>query len=107
MIHYANNKGIVDVEITRHAVFKMQERYQKLFGKNISITSAEQQIIKRFPGCNRVKNLSVIEKKRAKKYSGVTLYFRDLDFTFVVQDAEIRSVEISVKGKRYLNSKSL
>lgn len=102
---YMNNKGIVEVKITRHAIFQMQERYKKLFFRDISPKQAEQQIINRFPGCDRLKNLKEIEKKRVKKYPGTTLFFRDLDFTFVVQDAEIRSVEISAKGKRYLNKK--
>ena len=103
MISYNNGKGIVKVEITRHAVFQMQERYNKLFNREITATEAEQQIIKRFPGCNRLKNLKQVEKLRVKKHPGVTLFFRDLDFTFTVQDAKLRSVEISRAGKRHLN----
>ena|SRR3990167_10079288 len=104
MIHYKNNKGRdVAVTITRHAVFAMQERYKNYYGIEITAKQAEQQIIKRFPGCNRVKNLSLLEKKRTKKHNGNTLYFRELEFTFIVDDAYLKSVEISAKGKRGLN----
>lgn len=103
MVNYKSGKGIVEVKITRHAVFQMQDRYYKLFDRKITATQAEQQIVKRFPGCNRVKNLKQIEKSRIKKYGGVTLFFRDLDFTFIVQDARLMSVEISRLGKRHLN----
>lgn len=106
MITYNNNNKNINVGITRHAVFQMQERYNKLFDKKITAAQAEQQIIKRFPGCNRLKNFKPIEKKRVKKYPGTTLFFRDLDFTFIVQDAKIRSVEISRIGKRHLNKTS-
>lgn len=102
-ITYNNGKKVVEVEITRHAVLAMQKRYQLLFDKKITTTRAEREIINRFPGCNRLKNLKQVEKSRVKKYGGVTLFFRDLDFTFVVQDAKLRSVEISRLGKRHLN----
>ena len=103
MITYKNNKSTVNVEITRHAVLQMQDRYNKLFDRKITATEAEQMIIKRFPGCDRLKNLKQVEKLRVKKHPGVTLFFRDLDFTFVVQDAKLMSVEISRAGKRHLN----
>lgn len=103
MISYNNGKAIIKVAMTRHAVFQMQERYEKLFDKKLTPLEAEQQIIKRFPGCNRLKNFKNVEKKRIKKYPGVTLFFRDLEFTFIVQDAKLMSVEISREGKRHLN----
>jgi len=104
MISYVNNKGkSVPVTITRHAVFAMQDRYNRYYGKSISVKQAEAMIIKRFHGCNRVKNLTALERKRNKKYNGKTLYFRELVFTFIVQDATLISVEISAKGKRGLN----
>ena len=104
MINYINSKGkAVGVTITRHAVFAMQERYKRYYGIEISAKQAEEQITKRFPGCNRLKNLTAYEKKRDKKYNGDTLYFRELEFTFIVQDALLKSVEISAKGKRGLN----
>lgn len=103
MISYNNGKGIVEVTICRHAVFQMQDRYQLLFDQKITATQAEQQIVKRFPGCNRLKNFKQVEKSRIKRHPGATLFFRDLDFTFVVQDAKLRSVEISRVGMRHLN----
>ena len=77
----------------------MKRNIETIRGANIWST----QITKRFPGCNRVKNLTALERKRDKKYNGSTLYFRELTFTFVVQDGCLKSVEISAKGKRGLN----
>jgi len=78
-------------------------RYENFYGIPITAKQAESQITKRFPGCNRVKNLTALERKRDKKYNGTTLYFRELIFTFIVQDAILKSAEISAKGKRGLN----
>ena len=104
MISYINNKSKpVPVTISRHAVLAMQERYENFYGIPITAKQAESQITKRFPGCNRVKNLTALERKRDKKYNGTTLYFRELIFTFIVQDAILKSAEISAKGKRGLN----
>jgi len=104
MISYINSKGkSVPVTITRHAVLAMQERYENYYGIAISARQAEAQIVKRFPGCNRLKNLTAHERERNKKYNGSTLYFRELTFTFIVHDRFLKSVEISAKGKRGLN----
>jgi len=55
-----------------------------------------------FPLTIRIKNLNIKERTRYKKH-GPTLYFRDNDFTFVVHNGVLVTVEISRKDHRRLN----
>lgn len=103
-ISYYNQKGRkVTVLIKRHAVLAFRQRYEKLFNKAISAVDAEAYIIYHFPYADRVKNFSPIEKARTKKYNAVTLIFRDIDFSYIVQDGMLMTVEISRRGHRHLN----
>lgn len=100
---YINKKGNkVNLTIKRHAVIIFCERYEKLFGKSITCVQAEKYIEDQFPYTDKVKNLNYKEVKRVKRH-GPTFYFRDGNFTYVVHDVFIMTVEISKKGYRYLN----
>jgi hypothetical protein len=103
MISYLNNKGRrVELVVKRHAVFAFQERFEKLYGVPISCEKAEQYIEARFPVTDRVKNISHKEQRRIKKH-GHSLFFRDEDFTYVVTNGVLITIEISRRGHRGLN----
>jgi len=103
MIFYLNSNGHrINISITRHAVFAFKVRYLLLFKKPISLIEAQANIIYRFPLADRVSNLSGKEKIRIKRH-GHSLYFRDSDFTFIIHNGAMVTVEISKKGYRVLN----
>lgn len=103
MISYVNNKGRrVPLEVKRHAVFAFQERFEKLYKVAISCAQAERHIEARFPEADRVKNISNKEQKRIRRH-GHSLYFRDEDFTYVVHNGVLITIEISRRGARGLN----
>lgn len=103
MISYQNNKGNkVNIIIRRHAVFAMQTRYKTLYKIELSLREAEHKIVILFPMASRVTNLNSKEKLRVKRH-GHTIYFRDQDFTYIIHNGFMKSVEISRKGLRGLN----
>ena len=103
-ISYRNGKGKrVEVDVTRHAVLQFQDRFKKLYGSHITALGAQERICNIFPNTDRVYNLKLVERQRAKKYKEATLYFRDSDFTFIVADGFLLSVEISRRGERWRN----
>lgn len=100
---YINKKGNkVNLMIKRHAIIVFCERYQRLFKKSITFLDAELYIKHHFPYTDRVDNINKKEFMRIKRH-GPTFYFRDTNFTYVVHDVFIMTVEISKKGYRYLN----
>lgn len=103
MPFYYNKKGSkVYLTITRHAIINFIERYERLFNEKITPEKAEKYIKNYFPYKSRVKDLNRKELKRKKKY-GSTVYFRDRNFTYVVSDSQIMTIEISKNGYRHLN----
>lgn len=103
MMFYLNRKGNqVDLVLKRHAVIVFCERYRSLFNKPITCKEAEIYIKYNFPHAFRVMDLNQKELKRIKVH-GPTFFFRDKNFTYIVQDACIITIEISKKGFRYLN----
>ena len=103
MISYVNNKGRrVELVVKRHAVYAFQERFEKLFGIELSCMQAEKHIEARFPATERVKNINHKEQRRIKRH-GHSLFFRDGDFTYVVTNGVLITIEISRKGLRGLN----
>lgn len=103
MISYVNNKGKrVALEVKRHAVFAFQERFRNLFGTEISCAQAVKHIECRFKHAQRVKNINNKEQRRIRRH-GHSIYFRDGDFTFVVTNGVLITIEISRKGLRCLN----
>ena len=102
-MYYVNKKGNrVGLTLKRHAVLTFCDRYERLFGKPISCQDAVLYIKYHFPHAHKVTNLNGKELKRIKLY-GPTFYFRDKNFTYVVQDVFIITIEISKSGFRYLN----
>ena len=58
-----------------------------------------------FKTANKVINLNRKEKNRLKRHGQDTMFFRTNGFTFVVQNAQVVTVEISDKNKRHLNKR--
>ena len=104
---YINKKGKeVELAITRHAYSQFIKRYKIIFpDKELRVEDVDVVLNDMFAKSNKVKNLNRCEKTRMKKYGKDTMYFRTNGLTFVVQNATIKTVEISDKDKRYLNKR--
>ena len=115
--HYRNKKGnIVRVKITRHARQRFEQRCKQLkklkkpaanHAPHGSCKNSLALMTQLFNRAQRVSKISDRQRKRLKKHGKDTLFFRDGELTFVVQDACIVTVEISSKGKRWLNKSAL
>ena len=82
-------------------------RWSLLFpNKPLSDSDIDVTIERRFERSCRVENLKSKDLNRLKKYGKDTLYFREIDFTFVVQNTTIVTIEVSSKDKRYLNKQA-
>jgi len=104
MLTYINKKNKeVELTVTRHAYVQFVHRYPLIFKKKIENQNVIEEFEKIFMTASRVKNLKRKEQDRLKKYGQDSMYFRTHGFTFIVQNALIITVEISDKGKRYLN----
>jgi hypothetical protein len=104
-LQYVNNRWkTVSLRITTHARKRFEQRWYNLF-PNVCLTSIDTEIAKWFSRANRVIALSNKTKKRAEKHGKDTLYFKSGEFTFVVQDAAIITIEISANNLRHLNKK--
>ena len=102
---YFNKKGNkIELRITLHAKRRFVERWEKLFPGVPLEEDVEEMIARWFSHANRIKNFSGKEKNRLQRYGKDTLFFRHSNFTFVVQNAEIVTIEISDRGMRHLNS---
>ncbi|MBN2653126.1 MAG: hypothetical protein JXR63_12165 [Spirochaetales bacterium] len=97
-----NEEKIVELTITIHARNRFIERWRKLYNKPLP-QSIDSFIAENFSKSKKVKGFSSHENKRLKRYGKDTLFFRNNDFTFVVQDARIKTIEISRGGLRHLN----
>ena len=102
-ISYINKKGnTVSLTVSEHAKRKFLIRWRKLHpDKPI------RPIKKLFDESSLVTNYSHKEERRLKRYGKDTLYFRCAEFTFVVQNAIVKTIEISKKDHRKLNKKPL
>jgi hypothetical protein len=63
----------------------------------------DQTLIDSFSRAKRLENFGRKLRTRINRYGKDTLYFRHEQFTFVVQDASLVTVEISDSSKRHLN----
>lgn len=100
--YYINKRGNkVFLNISRHAYTRFKERYLIISGK--VDFDVHNELVRVFMYADRVKNLSRIEKRRLELHGADTMYFRNKDLTFIVQNAEIVTVEISKKEARFLN----
>jgi hypothetical protein len=95
----------IEVTISNHALKRVKERWNLLHPRAKLPDDLYRFIALRFSNAKKVENLSKQEKLRIQRY-GETLFFRQNNFTFVVQDSVIVTIEISDKGKRELNAKT-
>jgi hypothetical protein len=105
-LFYVNKKGnYVKVNISLHSVLRFKERYEALYQKTLpsDMEFLNNFIKDLFSKTNRIEKLSRKEKKRLLRYGEDTLFFRNHNFTFVIQNATIVTIEISAVDKRYLN----
>ena len=102
--YYINKKGgKVELSITFHAINRFAKRWNRLHPEQLMPGNVDEEITKLFSYSNRLKNLSQKEKNRLRRYGNDTLFFRHNDFTFIVQNMAIVTVEVSSKGKRHMN----
>lgn len=105
MLTYTNKKNkIVKLSVSRHAYNQFIVRYKKAYPDSILLDkNVADTLEKIFNKTNQVKNLNRKEKIRLKRHGEDTMFFRTNYFTFVVQNAEIVTVELSDKNMRHLN----
>lgn len=103
-ITYTNKKGKkVVLEVTTHALNRIARRTLVMQDKHLMALPPMEQIRKLMTHATRVTSLNGKEKRRVKRYGKDTMYFRHGNYTVVVQNAAILTVEISSKGNRGLN----
>ena len=106
---YINKKGNrVYLEPTTHALKRFWDRLRLIHpdqnrDHEVDITI---KLGKSFASSVRKTNLGHHLKRRLKNHAKDTLYFFNTDFTFVVQNTRIVTVEICIKEKRILNKVS-
>lgn len=94
----------VPVSLTLHAVDRFVQRFNLIHPqKKIDYHIAEDTIAELFCKSNRLINLKRQHKYRLKKHGSDTMFFKTNNFTFVVQNAQIVTIEISNDECRYLN----
>ena len=107
MASYYSKKGKeVKLSISKHAVIQFFQRWKIAFpDQPLSFDEVIDKIIQWFSSTNQIQNLSRKEQIRIKHYGNGkdTLFFRTNDFTFVVQNACIVTIELSNKNKRQFN----
>ena len=105
-IYYQNKKGnAVNVGVTDHAIARFVERYNLLFGTALDADAAIEKIAHLFKHANRLTKLGKHSQQRLERYGKDTMFFRKNEFTFVIQNAALVTVEISAKNHRHLNKK--
>lgn len=104
---YINKKGkLIELSISFHAKCRFASRWRKVFVGETLPNDIEAEICRIFKTASRVINFSKRDKMRLKRYGSDTIFFRSNDFTFVVQDSTILTIEVSKEGMRYLNKRS-
>ena len=106
-LEYINNNGnTVSLSITSHARRRFQQRYSHVYPKRFLYEAdIDAEIIEVFCRADRVRNISSREIKRFEKHGKDTVLFRETNFTFVIQNATIVTIELCSKGMRHLNKK--
>lgn len=102
---YTNNKGKqILVGITHHARKRFLERWERVYPKvSLSESTVDLTIADFFSRAKRLENLGRKLRTRINRHGKDTLYFQHDQFTFIVQDASLVTVEISNSAKRHLN----
>ncbi len=104
--YYINRKNnCIQLQITYHALKRFCERWVCLYNTPVPENACEF-ITQKFLKSSRVININKFERKRLKRYGKDTIFFRNSDFTFVVYNKAIVTIEISRKEKRQLNKLS-
>ncbi len=106
MLSYINKKGkTVELTLTKHSYFQFIKRYRIAFPKRPLLTSNSyyKTLEVFFNDAEKVKKISKKENIRLKKYGNDTMFFRTNFFTFIVQNKQIVTIELSNKDMRYLN----
>jgi len=104
---YQGKKGPVQVVITRHCRERFRERWARAFPHRPLCADIDAEITNRFNRATRISHRGVHEKRRMARHGRDTLYFRADNFTFIVQDAVIVTVELNERGMRHLNRAGL
>ena len=105
MAAYTNKRGKeVQLSVTRHAYTRFIERYKIAFPDSKMINEEVPNIFEKiFSRCTKVTKLNRRERTRLKRHGDDTMFFRTSGLTFVIQNAQIVTVELSDKGMRGLN----
>jgi len=105
MLSYVNKKDkVITLTATRHAYSQFVDRYKLAFAKkDLDNTEVPALFEKFFSESKRVTKLNRKEKTRLKRYGDDTMFFRTSYFTFVVQNKQIVTVELSNRRMRVLN----
>jgi len=93
----------VEIAISNHALERVRQRWSLLYPNSKPPDDLYRFIAEKFSHSVKISNYSTQETKRIQRY-GETLFFRHSDFTFVVQNSVIVTIEISNKGQRGLNA---
>ena len=104
---YINRKGKnIKLDVTLHAANNFICRWNKLHPDTlIKYENVSKKLAELFARASKIKNLSGEEKRRLKRYASDTMFFRESEFTFIVQNKTIVTVEISQRDMRYLNKR--
>jgi len=101
---YINNKGnTVSVTITPHAKLRFGQRWQHVYPNIVLPKDNDEILAKWFNKAKRIEPKSDKYKERLKRHGKDSLYFSASPFCFVVQSAQIVTVELDGKDKRHLN----
>lgn len=104
---YVNKRGdTVEVKVTRHALVRFKERWDLVFEPPKDNDYA-RLLHDSFGRAKQTLNLQGKHyERRLRRHGRDTLYFEHRPFTFVVQSAELRTVELSDRDKRLLNKRT-
>jgi hypothetical protein len=105
MLTYTNKRNKqVQLTVTRHAYSQFATRYRIYYKDSVLLDKDITDMFEKvFSRAQKVTKLSRKEKIRLKRHGEDTMFFRTNGFTFVIQNAQIMTVELSDKGTRHLN----
>jgi hypothetical protein len=92
------------VSVSTHAVHRFIVRHSAMGRKDMDFLRAKRFIGELFNDAVQFEPTGKY-RERQKKYGNSSLYFRNNEFVFVVENAKIVTIEIAAKGMRHLNNK--
>jgi len=103
-LSYTNRKGKeVIVDVHPHALERFKERYYRLTNCKRNPNEMFSKLFQNAKIVDTEKDGNKKYKKRKKKHNSPALYLRNSEVTFIVENATVKTVEISAKGLRNLN----